>query len=148
MESPAGMAARRATRPPSLADLGERQRALDLALHERPLAAALGARLAIHLLLDVLVQLRDGHDAVAVAIGLAGEPLEQEVREHAVAQLRGLQRDLVGTARGDDHASPAAREPLEELVVDAAGADLLPHERAAARGTAVARVEEHDDALG
>src|SRR2546430_10351018 len=49
---------------------------------------------------------------------------------------------MVGTARGDDHAAAAAREPLEELVVDAARADLLPHEREAARGAVIFQAED------
>ena len=65
-----------------------------------------------------------------------------------MSQLGKLQRHLGGARRRDDRASARPREPVQEHVVHANGPRALGRERAAARGAAVARVQEHDDPLG
>src|SRR4029453_4575213 len=58
----------RGARPLPPRALGERQDALQLALHQRVLVAADGARLLDHLLLDVLVELLQTDDPIAVEV--------------------------------------------------------------------------------
>ena len=104
---------------PTGAHFGERQHALQLALHHGMLVAADRARLPDHLLLDVLVQLLQAHDAVAVEVAGALEPLGQVVGEDAVAQLGQLHRDLARPRGGDDRAPLGAGQPIEEQIVHA-----------------------------
>jgi hypothetical protein len=77
------------------------------------LVGAGGAGALGDLALDVLVELVEVHDAVAVRVGGAPEALE-EVGEEAVAQLGELDGDLRRAGGGDEDAAPRAGDTLDD----------------------------------
>ena len=112
------------------------------------LVAAHRPRLPRDLLLEILVELLQRHDAVAVQVGGALQALQQVVREQAVAQLGQLDGQLGRAGRRDDRAALGAREALEEEIVDVAGQRALGQEAPAAGGAGIMRVQEQDRAVG
>src|SRR5262245_49017626 len=111
------------------------------------LVASDGARLLGHLLLEILVDLLERHDAVAIEIGRATQPLYQVVGEEAVAELGHLDGHLGGAGGRDDGAALGAREPIQEHLIHSYRPGAPRGEGAPARRSAVARVKEYHYAI-
>src|SRR5258707_6121599 len=108
-------------RPPRLPRrLHEGQGPFNLPLHHWPLAAPCRARPAVHLVLDVFIQLRYGHDPVTVAVGFPAQAFEQVVGKGPMAQGRQFQGHLVGPAGRDDD-PPAALSADGHVAADGGG---------------------------
>jgi hypothetical protein len=63
-------------------------------------------------MLDVLVELLERDDLVAVGVGCAAEAVEHVVGEEPVSQLRQLERQLGRAGGGDDGPALRASEAL------------------------------------
>ena|SRR5262245_59027381 len=69
----------------SLWKSGQRQRAFDLALHQRSLATTYVPRSPIHLILDVFVEFGNSNEPVTVAVCLSAKAFEDMIGEEPMS---------------------------------------------------------------
>src|SRR5262245_58294004 len=82
--------------------LGERKSALQLPLQDRMLVGAQGAGFLADLGLDVLVELLERDETVAVGVGGPPQAIQHVVGEQAMPKLGELERELAGAGGRDD----------------------------------------------